>query len=195
MGNGFTHGILRRGNTHTAEGILRFVKRVLEIAPRLAYVFDVRLDAGYTSATADAETTKATTVPTIVAPTLMSPDSEVGCRPVFLTYAQLRSSLCRSSRSPGMGRGLNGDPTRNAPPWAFAIRAQSGEHPNEYLHPLLPHPASGHHANSQRRYSDGRGNQPDRGASSGGNRRGTPQRHTGFLGSSIRIRPISTRSG
>jgi len=49
LGNGFIHGILRRGNTHTAEGILRFVKRVLEITPRLAYMFDVRLDAGYTS--------------------------------------------------------------------------------------------------------------------------------------------------
>jgi hypothetical protein len=47
LGSGFIHGILRRGNSHTAEGILRFLKRVLEIAPRLAYRFDLRLDAGF----------------------------------------------------------------------------------------------------------------------------------------------------
>jgi hypothetical protein len=40
--------MLRRGNSHTAEGILRFLDHVLEIAPRLAYVFDLRLDAGFT---------------------------------------------------------------------------------------------------------------------------------------------------
>jgi len=49
LGNGFVHAILRKGNTHTAEGILRFLNRVLEIAPRLAYVVDLRLDAGFTS--------------------------------------------------------------------------------------------------------------------------------------------------
>lgn len=49
LGNGFVHAILRKGNTHTAEGILRFLRRVLEIAPRLAYVVDFRLDAGFTS--------------------------------------------------------------------------------------------------------------------------------------------------
>lgn len=49
LGNGFIHGILRRGACHTAEGILRFLDRVLEIAPRLAYQFDLRLDAGFTS--------------------------------------------------------------------------------------------------------------------------------------------------
>jgi hypothetical protein len=48
LGNGFIHGMLRRGNSHTAEGILRFLDHVLEIAPRLAYVFDLRLDAGFT---------------------------------------------------------------------------------------------------------------------------------------------------
>ena len=48
LGNGFIHAILRRGNAHAAQGILRFLKRVLEVAPRLAYVFDVRLDAGLT---------------------------------------------------------------------------------------------------------------------------------------------------
>ena len=49
LGNGFIHAILRRGACHTAEGILRFVDRVLEIAPRLACQFDLRLDAGFTS--------------------------------------------------------------------------------------------------------------------------------------------------
>ena len=48
LGNGFIHAILRRGNAHTAEGMLRFLERVLELAPRLAYVFDLRLDAGMT---------------------------------------------------------------------------------------------------------------------------------------------------
>ncbi|MFH0983510.1 MAG: IS1380 family transposase [Planctomycetota bacterium] len=48
LGNGFIHAILRRGNAHTAEGMLRFLKRVLELASRLAYVFDLRLDAGMT---------------------------------------------------------------------------------------------------------------------------------------------------
>lgn len=48
LGNGFIHAILRRGNAHAAQGILRFLKRVLEVAPRLAYVFDLRLDAGLT---------------------------------------------------------------------------------------------------------------------------------------------------
>ena len=47
LGNGFIHALLRRGNTHTAEGILRFLNRVLELAPQLAYVFDLRLDAGF----------------------------------------------------------------------------------------------------------------------------------------------------
>lgn len=47
LGNGFIHAILRRGNSHTAEGILRFLDRVLEVAPRLAYQFDLRLDAGF----------------------------------------------------------------------------------------------------------------------------------------------------
>jgi hypothetical protein len=47
LGNGFIHAILRRGNVHTAEGCLRFLDRVLELAPRLAYVYDLRLDAGF----------------------------------------------------------------------------------------------------------------------------------------------------
>ena len=49
LGNGFIHGMLRRGNAHTAEGVLRFMTNVVQIARRLAYVFDMRLDAGYTS--------------------------------------------------------------------------------------------------------------------------------------------------
>jgi len=49
LGNGFIHAMLRRGNAHTAEGILRFLTNVVQIARSLAYVFDVRLDAGYTS--------------------------------------------------------------------------------------------------------------------------------------------------
>jgi hypothetical protein len=48
LGNGFIHAILRRGNAHTAEGMKRFLKRVLQWASRLAYVFDLRLDAGMT---------------------------------------------------------------------------------------------------------------------------------------------------
>lgn len=49
LGNGFIHALLRRGECHTAEGILRFLDQVLKIAPRLAYQFDLRLDAGFTS--------------------------------------------------------------------------------------------------------------------------------------------------
>jgi hypothetical protein len=48
LGNGFVHAMLRKGNTHTAEGVLHFLDHVLRIAPRLAYVYDVRLDAGFT---------------------------------------------------------------------------------------------------------------------------------------------------
>lgn len=49
LGNGFIHAILRRGQSHTAEGVVRFLDRVLQIAPRLAHQFDLRLDAGFTS--------------------------------------------------------------------------------------------------------------------------------------------------
>jgi hypothetical protein len=48
LGNGFIHAILRRGNAHTAEGMLHFLDRLLERASRLAYVYDLRLDAGMT---------------------------------------------------------------------------------------------------------------------------------------------------
>lgn len=47
LGNGFIHAMLRRGNAHTAEGCLHFLERVLALAPQLAYVFDLRLDAGF----------------------------------------------------------------------------------------------------------------------------------------------------
>lgn len=46
LANGFLHAILRRGDCHTAAGMLRFLDHVLRIAPRLAYTFDLRLDAG-----------------------------------------------------------------------------------------------------------------------------------------------------
>jgi hypothetical protein len=49
LGNGFIHAILRRGECHTAEGVLRFLDHVLKIVPRLARQFDLRLDAGFTS--------------------------------------------------------------------------------------------------------------------------------------------------
>jgi len=47
LGDGFIHAMLRRGQCHTAEGVLRFLDRVLKIAPRLAYQYDLRLDAGF----------------------------------------------------------------------------------------------------------------------------------------------------
>jgi hypothetical protein len=49
LGNGIIHAMLRRGECHTAEGILRFLDHVLQIAPRLAYQLDLRMDAGFTS--------------------------------------------------------------------------------------------------------------------------------------------------
>jgi Transposase DDE domain group 1 len=49
LGQGFVHAMLRRGECHTAEGVLRFLDHVLRIAPRLAYQCDLRLDAGFTS--------------------------------------------------------------------------------------------------------------------------------------------------
>lgn len=47
LGNGFIHGVLRQGNVHTAQGIQRFVRTVVERARQLAWSFDLRLDAGY----------------------------------------------------------------------------------------------------------------------------------------------------
>ena len=48
LGNGFIHCVLRQGNTHTAKGIKRFVRNVIEKAKQCAWSFDIRLDAGYT---------------------------------------------------------------------------------------------------------------------------------------------------
>ena len=49
LGNGFLHAVLRGGAAHTAEGSLRFLHNVIEKARGLAWQFDVRLDAGFTS--------------------------------------------------------------------------------------------------------------------------------------------------
>jgi hypothetical protein len=48
LGNGFIHAILRAGNVHTADGMKRFVRNVIEKARQMARSFDIRLDAGYT---------------------------------------------------------------------------------------------------------------------------------------------------
>lgn len=48
LGNGFLHAILRQGQVHTAQGILRFVKEVVQKSKRLGYCIDLRIDAGYT---------------------------------------------------------------------------------------------------------------------------------------------------
>lgn len=48
LGNGFIHAILRQGQVHTAQGIKRFMQRVIEQARQMARSFDLRLDAGYT---------------------------------------------------------------------------------------------------------------------------------------------------
>ena len=48
LGNGFIHATLRQGQVHTAQGARRFMRRVVEHARRMAWSFDLRLDAGYT---------------------------------------------------------------------------------------------------------------------------------------------------
>jgi hypothetical protein len=48
LGNGFLHAILRQGQVHTAQGMKRFMQRVIGQARQLARSFDLRLDAGYT---------------------------------------------------------------------------------------------------------------------------------------------------
>jgi len=48
LGNGFLHAVLRAGNVHTANGMLRFLRNVTAKAKRLARSFDVRIDAGFT---------------------------------------------------------------------------------------------------------------------------------------------------
>jgi hypothetical protein len=49
LGNGFLHAILRDGAAHTAQGSLRFFQNVIQKARALAWQFDLRLDAGFTS--------------------------------------------------------------------------------------------------------------------------------------------------
>ena len=48
LGNGFLHAVLRAGNVHTANGMLRFLRNVIAKAKQLARSFDVRIDAGFT---------------------------------------------------------------------------------------------------------------------------------------------------
>jgi hypothetical protein len=47
LGNGFVHAILRQGQVHTAQGVLRFLDEALRLAEPLGYVIDLRIDAGY----------------------------------------------------------------------------------------------------------------------------------------------------
>jgi hypothetical protein len=49
LGNGFLHAALRQGQVHTAHGIKRFVEHVVREAKTVAWSFDLRLDAGFTS--------------------------------------------------------------------------------------------------------------------------------------------------
>jgi len=49
LGNGFMHAVLRRGNCHTAEGMLRFTRVAVTRARSLGYVVDLRIDAGFTT--------------------------------------------------------------------------------------------------------------------------------------------------
>lgn len=48
LGNGFLHAILRQGQVHTAQGVLRFMKEAVARAKRLGFRIDFRIDAGYT---------------------------------------------------------------------------------------------------------------------------------------------------
>jgi len=47
LGNGFVHAILRQGQVHTAQGVLRFIQETLRLSEPLGYVRDLRIDAGY----------------------------------------------------------------------------------------------------------------------------------------------------
>lgn len=46
LGEGFVHALLRRGNSSSAEGAVRFVRTALQRSRRLASHLDVRIDAG-----------------------------------------------------------------------------------------------------------------------------------------------------
>ena len=48
LGNGFIHATLRQGQVHSAQGAVRFIRRVIEHARQMARSFDLRLDAAYT---------------------------------------------------------------------------------------------------------------------------------------------------
>lgn len=48
LGNGFLHAILRQGQVHTAQGVLRFVQEAVNKGKRLGFSVDLRIDAGYT---------------------------------------------------------------------------------------------------------------------------------------------------
>jgi Transposase DDE domain group 1 len=48
LGNGFLHALLRQGQVHTAQGVLRFVQEVVPKGRRLGFRVDLRIDAGYT---------------------------------------------------------------------------------------------------------------------------------------------------
>jgi hypothetical protein len=47
LGNGFLHAMLRAGNVHTANGVIRFLQNTIAKARRLARSFDLRIDAGF----------------------------------------------------------------------------------------------------------------------------------------------------
>lgn len=48
LGNGFIHAMLRQGQVHTADGMVRFLDHTHQQAMRMARRIDYRLDAGYT---------------------------------------------------------------------------------------------------------------------------------------------------
>jgi len=48
LGNGFIHAMLRQGQVHTADGMVRFLDHTHQQAMRMARRVDYRLDAGYT---------------------------------------------------------------------------------------------------------------------------------------------------
>jgi hypothetical protein len=49
LGSGFLHAVLRQGQVHTSQGVVRFLRNVVRKAPALARSFDFRIDAGLIS--------------------------------------------------------------------------------------------------------------------------------------------------
>jgi hypothetical protein len=47
LGSGFVHAILRQGQVHTSQGILRFMQEVVRLTAGLGCTLDFRIDAGY----------------------------------------------------------------------------------------------------------------------------------------------------